>query len=148
MGQSTLLAFGLVVIAIIQSNAAPSPKRASVSVHDGAVGPCLIPAPAAVNLSGHEKSTYEKAAKDLKDHIESGGYDLEYHGNGEGCLPAVGAGETYYEGYVPHDKAWKGGKKGPARVIVKVLADGSVDGTWYYTIGHYAPGTWSGPKAF
>ena len=37
---------------------------------------------------------------------------------------------------------------GPARVILKVNSDGSVDNTWFYTVGHYQPGTWSGPQTF
>ena len=38
---------------------------------------------------------------------------------------------------------------GPARVILKVNnADGRVDNEWFYTIGHYEPGTWSNPQRF
>lgn len=175
MGQSTLLAFGLVLIAIIQSNAAPSPT-APVSTQPGADQPCAVGPPSTLPIpSNHPLTEYEKSAKALKNWIEDpacknakGAKGLTRHGNGEGCLPAVGAGEQYYEGYVPFENAKRNNRgkgtgkgkckapfingdaaDGPARVIVKVLADGkTVDGTWYYTIGHYAPGFWSAPQHF
>ena len=37
---------------------------------------------------------------------------------------------------------------GAARVILMIKPDGTIDDTWYYTIGHYLPGTWSGPQTF
>ena len=107
MGQSTLLAFGLVVIAIIQINAVPSPT-APVIPPTG-VGACVAPA-TAPSTSTHPHSEYVKAAKDLKDWIVAGNLNskgkpgLTKNGNHEGCLPAVGTGQ-YYEGYVPFDNA-------------------------------------------
>ena len=37
---------------------------------------------------------------------------------------------------------------GPARVILKINNNGRVDNEWFYTIGHYKPGTWSAPQRF
>jgi len=188
MGRTTLLAFGLVVLATIQINAVPAPVIPATGV-----GKCVVPTPLPVPkpLSTHTLAEYVQAAKDLKAHFEKGGRDLEAHGNGEQCLPNLVPGaidpaftpalglspiypyrpvypNSYIEGYVGFANALntnrgkgaivKGKGKGkpgkpdpfinkedsPARVILMIKPDGTIGDTWYYTIGHYLPGTWSG----
>ena len=130
MGKTTLLAFGLVVIATIQINAAPSPTAPVIA----ALGPptkCVYKAPKDP-LSGHTLAEYKQAAEDLKKWFEAGGKGLEPHGNGEQCLPILVKGavdsalgvslkgkdihrNSYIEGYVPFANAFNNRGKGSGK---------------------------------
>ena len=133
MGKTTLLAFGLVVIATIQINAAPSPTAPVAAYRSptySGKGNCVTPTTKPkFPDSKHPLDEYVKAANNLKAWIETGqkgpGPDgkrgLEPHGNGEECLPIIkthGALDvsltdggkdiyrnSYIEGYVPFRNA-------------------------------------------
>ena len=128
MGKTTLLAFGLVVIALIQINAAPSPVAPHV---DPATGPGKCVGSPTKALSTHDIAEYRDAAKNLKNWIETTGTGLMPHGNGEQCLPALGKGQRYVEGYVPFRNALEDnrGKGAVVPVVVPIKGKGKGKGT-------------------